>query len=56
MEELTDNEIMDLMEDKGWICNPRGWWHPPSCLAAWPFDEAKYMFLKDQKMRELSKE
>ena len=42
----SDEDIKDQMEDAGWICNRRGWWHPPSCLAAWPFDEAKAMFLK----------
>jgi hypothetical protein len=41
-----DEDIKDQMEDAGWICNRRGWWHPPSCLAAWPFDEAKAMFLR----------
>ena len=42
----SDEDIKDRMEDSGWICNRRGWWHPPSCLAAWPFDEAKAMFLR----------
>lgn len=29
----------------GWLQNYQGWWHPPSCMASWPLDEA-YDFAK----------
>ncbi len=32
----------------GWLENARGWWHPPSCLAAWPLDEAYAIAKKDE--------
>jgi len=48
----SDSAIADRMEDAGWMCNRKGWWHPPSCLAAWPFNEAKRMFLRDEEQRQ----
>ena len=48
---LADDQVMDAMEDDGWACNKRGWWHPPSCVAAWPFEEAKHMWQRDQARR-----
>ena len=48
---LADDQIMNDMEDDGWICNKRGWWHPPSCVAAWPFEEAKVMWQRDRERR-----
>lgn len=34
----------------GWIQNGRGWWHPPSCLASWPLDQA-YLMAKDDEAK-----
>jgi hypothetical protein len=35
--------------DGGWIQNGRGWWHPPSCLASWPLDQAYLMAKEDER-------
>lgn len=32
----------------GWMTNDRGWWHPPSCLASWPIEEAVRMARDDE--------
>lgn len=48
MSKELDTKIADRMEEAGWMCNHRGWWHPPSCLAAWPFEQARRMFLEDE--------
>jgi hypothetical protein len=34
------------LEEAGWVKNERGWWHPPSCVAAWPLDEAWEMHIE----------
>lgn len=34
--------------DGGWLINQPRWWHPPSCLASWPLDEAYQMAKKDE--------
>jgi hypothetical protein len=42
------NEANGMQAD-GWLQNARGWWHPPGCLASWPFNEAREMWVADQK-------
>lgn len=44
----TESEMIQYLCDGGWICNLRGWWHPPSCLASWPIHEAYEMAKKDE--------
>lgn len=34
---------------RGYLENNRGWWHPPSCVAAWPIDEAYKMARRDSR-------
>lgn len=45
---MTDQEKRDYLWDGGWMQNNNGWWHPPSCLASWPLDEAYEMAKRDE--------
>lgn len=46
--EVTDAEKRTYLWDGGWLQNINGWWHPPSCLASWPLNEAYEMAKKDE--------
>jgi len=43
---VTDNER--YLRLGGWIQGNGGWWHPPSCLASWPENEAIEMARRDE--------
>ncbi len=45
----TTDDTESRMLRAGWTRNYRGWWHPPSCVAAWPPGEAKEMFRRAEK-------
>ena len=44
----TECEMRQYLIDGGWLENIRGWWHPPSCLASWPLDQAYKMAKRDE--------
>jgi hypothetical protein len=46
---MTDFEKEEYLSTGGWLQNNSGWWHPPSCLASWPLDEAVKMAKSDEK-------
>lgn len=43
---MSEDEI--YLRLGGWLASNSGWWHPPSCLASWPIDEAVAMAKKDE--------
>ncbi len=45
----TTEQKEQYLRDGGWIQNSRGWWHPPSCLASWPLDQAYLMAKEDER-------
>lgn len=44
----TEVEKVDYLWKGGWIENNGGWWHPPSCTASWPLNEAFEMAKRDE--------
>lgn len=48
-DESSDSGKEQYLIDGGWIQNGRGWWHPPSCLASWPLDDAYRMAKQDER-------
>ncbi len=48
---LTTEEygkMASYLWDGGWLQGSRGWWHPPSCMASWPIEEAYAMAKRDE--------
>ncbi len=45
---MSDEHKADYLRAGGWLENRRSWWHPPSCLASWPLDEAFEMAKRDE--------